>query len=409
MALVKAENMPAATPLEACLTTNIERLCELGQRGGRFVARSAFQRLRRVAGAERTDRLRIAIDDMQRRIRGTPWLYRDHFEVTQGTWGGVLRIHDETGRLLGENHGLPRGVHTHPTIAMQASNFVGSRRSKPYNESALRHMARDWRAVRSLIATVRHAYFVDLGDDPRPLSILETMTLGRIVTAYPAFLLRAQPGAVDDHQIPKTVASAFKVMAGVHASIEHLIEHKATAEANLRAYISPDWLYDYIEDESLFVSAEGRACGGPERLIRETLHSVIDGPQQPSSLCQEQRTKHIALVRYGRLSTAIELLLIAAADIQRAALRFEPAPQLNEHAHLRGQIAAAVAELARTPALDTVLAPIADDDPVAARQALVEALDRLSRLAAQHLGRPAPVSKVDWSTLELRLRQRSAM
>ena len=70
----------------------------------------------RRLGRERVDALRAALDRGARRVRGTPWLHGDHFEVRLGTWSGVHRMLDDQERLLGENQGLPYGATTHPTI-----------------------------------------------------------------------------------------------------------------------------------------------------------------------------------------------------------------------------------------------------------------------------------------------------
>ncbi len=229
------------------------------------------------SGREKTDALRASLDRGSRRLRGTPWLNVDHFEVYSGTWVGVHRMLDEHGRLLGENQGLPYGATTHPTIEERTCPYAGSRNGRPYNASALKQMAKDWQGAKQLIGHLRAAYVDDLGSGDRPLSLIELQVLAHIVISHPAFAFRRARRPWGDGDTPSVVASAFKVMAGVPGPIKQILREGPMPGLVPHEVPDTDALYAYIEDNGLFLSADGWACAGPERLVRDVLRLAVHG------------------------------------------------------------------------------------------------------------------------------------
>ncbi|MEL7371846.1 MAG: hypothetical protein AAFN74_23180 [Myxococcota bacterium] len=357
------------------------------------------------------DRLLVRGDTALRRLRGTPWIHTEHFEVLQGTWNGVLRIHDDSGRLLGENHGLPWGATTHPTIELRPANFAGSRHGKPYNVAALRQMATLWPQVRTLIARARALFIGKEARGAPTLTLWEVMTVARIVTAYPAFLLRRHSAPLSDKQVPALVASAFKVMAGIHSSIEYMFEHDGPTGLDLEQTISARALFDYIENHGLFLSGDGRACGGPERLIRDILRVTTEGCAPTPRADETFELDAPALLRYGRFTAGIELIVRLAADIQAEQWTndgrrlqkpydrpIEPAVRASFRQQLIGVAARATSDDSLLDLLDAI-----DTTPERSQPFIIAALDRLSRRTRAVLGRSTEGPGFVWSDLRDRL------
>ena len=340
------------------------------------------------AGQEKADEIRASIDRLVRRMRGTPWLHRDHFEVCLGTWGGVLRMVDDTGRLLGENHGLPYGAKTHPTILEKTSTFPGSRRGKPYNASALKQMGKDWPPAKRLMAHLRAAYLRDVGVNARPLPLVELQVLARIVTAYPAYAFRRARRPLCDGEMPSVAASAFKVMAGVHATLEPMVREGPPAGLAVHEVPDVEVLFRFIEDGGLFISGEGWVCAGPERLVRDVLHLGVFGGDDAYSDIVPDAEELPALVRYGRTVAAIELLLLLAAELEHGASD----PEASQ------RILGAVRHVVHAPG-----SALLSGERPPTRAALIEARAELSATAAGHLGQPAPRESLQWSGFVQRL------
>lgn len=342
----------------------------------------------RRIGRERVDALRALLDRGGRRVRGTPWIHGDHFEVRLGTWSGVHRMLDDHGRLLGENQGLPYGATTHPTIEERTCPFSGSRKGRPYNASALKQMAKDWQGARDLMAHLRAAYLRDLGSPDRSLTLVEFQVLAHIIISYPAFALRRAEDPWGDRDLPSVVASAFKVMAGVPGPIKQIL--RDGPQAGLSPHETPDTdaLYAYIEDNDFFLSAEGWACAGPERLVREVLQLAVCGGEPATSSVAPAGDELPALIRYGRTVAAIELLLVLATDLDHGTSN--PGTVDRVLGAVEREMPAATFER------------LTDQGPPS-RDALVTALTELSAIAAGHLGRPAPRSSLEWAGFAHRL------
>ena len=355
-------------------------------------ARRILSILERVGGSDTADTVGFWADRALRRARGTPWLQTPHFEVTHGTWGGVLRVHDVHGRLLGEGQGIPWHGKSHPTIQLQPAPFPGSRHGRPYNATALRQMAKDWPQVLRLISEFRAAFLSFHGVHPsRPLKTGELWGLASVVTAYPAFMLRRAQYPWADHSIPSEVASAFKVMAGVSSSLEYMVT-RGSGPAALDQQIGVDALYEYIEQNGLFNSGEGRTCGGPERLIREVLRLSIEGPREALSY----RSELVAVVEYGLVALAIELLFALLEAVER-----RNAELLASLADRRTVITAA-AHFAADDAMIRILEPVVTGDAQQGLEALIEALNGLSVRARDALGRADVSGRLTTGDLDFR-------
>ncbi|MEM7675255.1 MAG: hypothetical protein AAF449_04530, partial [Myxococcota bacterium] len=158
-------------------------------------------------------------------------------------------------------------------------------------------------------------------------------------------------------------------------------------------------LFDYIENNGLFLSGEGRACGGPERMIREILRITVDGYSPVGRDDTPGENTSPALVRYGRFVTAIELLLKLGADLQAGPrpLAIDPNLQALFRQHLIHSAAEASGDESLLHLIDTI------DQTAQARSSILTALHHLSRRARAVLGRSTTGPGFLWSDLQGRL------
>jgi hypothetical protein len=209
---------------------------------------------------------------------------------------------DESGRPLGERY-LPPGALAGVELRMVRCPYRDARLGRPMNVSALAPIARGWSQVLSLVGALRAAYAERRS--VRSLSLADVWFLGRIATAFPAYLARnaARPLAA----IPLPVASAFKPSIGLHMAAERafLLGEDASSAANrerltavihgTRALLSPD-----------------AACPVSPRQLEEFLDAALSGagPEPAAELAAAFAPLERA-VAYGLAVASLELAKFA--------------------------------------------------------------------------------------------------
>jgi hypothetical protein len=192
-------------------------------------------------------------------------------EIVHGTWAGAFACRDAQGRFLGERSVNERAWGRAPHTEWKTWRAPGSRHGREYNATAMRQIAESWPRILADVGVIQRAQGCrNLGD---------LFTIARTVTSIPAFLYRRARKPLRDGRLLPHLASAFKVMAGVHALVEHSIR---TDRGPSFAKLHPaDELIAFLEQDGLFVSASGHACAGPESMVREILSLTMHGrPEQ---------------------------------------------------------------------------------------------------------------------------------
>jgi hypothetical protein len=134
----------------------------------------------------------------------------------------------------------------------------------------------------------------------------------------PAYLLRRRHRRVKDGDVPASVATIFKLVLGVQATIESMINSGYSFFSPVDIPTAKGF-YDYAEEFGLFVSGRNAACGGPPGKIVELLEVAINGKKRSGGR-DEKADDVIALI--GDLEPAVQYG-ICVARMEAAILLFQ--------------------------------------------------------------------------------------
>lgn len=260
-----------------------------------------LDRLAASLSQEQTDRLRLGIEAFRRRLGGPRRVLDRDVELSYGTWSAATACLDDAGRRLGEEHGLPHGVRELPNTEWRIWRRPGSRRGRPYNSTALREVAEAWRPLLADLDAITEVYTRLSGSAG---GLADAYYLARIGTSIPAYLYRRRSVPLRDGVLPSRLAALFKVCAGVHMTIEHIITH-GDREAWLAVRGAAPF-YEYVEEQGLFIAGTGRVCGGPRPMVLELLRHLFSHETSPAGAEAAVRSD------VGDLAPAVEYGIVAA-------------------------------------------------------------------------------------------------
>ncbi|MGH1439283.1 MAG: hypothetical protein ACRBBR_04150 [Cellvibrionaceae bacterium] len=226
-------------------------------------------------------------------------------ELEFGTWEASFYCYDVSGRLLGEN----AAIRCHPSIEWKKTKFSGNRQGKPYNHSAFKQIVDEWKHIVSDTAEIRSAYLGCVNKKDEPLNLADLYYISRIATSHPAFLIRKKSPSITPHSVPMRLAALFKVMAGIHMTVIHMLgHHELSAEELLSNDIDIEELYSYIERHYIFEVPSGHVCGGPKKMVIELIKLLIHGNQSNSSDQLSETYGDLSpLVKYGISCARIDM------------------------------------------------------------------------------------------------------
>ena len=213
-----------------------------------------------------------ALSGLAQRVIPAP--HQSHWmEWEYGIWVGAFAGFDEAGRQLGEANVLPEWRAIPLGDRWRPFKGPGIRQGRPYNVDAMQEMAQCWDDL-LLDAVALRSWYCREYQRSGHLSALDLYIMTSVAVALSAFLLRRGDAPVADGALPRRVAAAFKVLGGMYAATNRMMSqaHPLLLQEKLDA----DVFLQYLEDEQLLLSPEMRACGGPVKMIRQMLATLIE-------------------------------------------------------------------------------------------------------------------------------------
>ncbi len=210
-----------------------------------------------------------------------PAPHRSHWmEWEYGTWVGAFAGFDEVGRQLGEANVLPEWMAVPLDDRWRPFKGPGIRYGHPFNIDAMQEMAHCWDGLLQDAARLR-ALYCQRYQRAGVLSALDLYVMTSVAVSLSSFLLRRGDAPVADGGLPRRAAAAFKVLGGMYAATNRMMSQ--AHPLLLQEQLDVDEFLQYLEDEQLLLSPEMRACGGPVKMIRQMLITLIEPPaeQQP--------------------------------------------------------------------------------------------------------------------------------
>ncbi len=218
----------------------------------------------------------------------------------------VLPIHrvahpaiDRDGRQVGENNVADKLFLDLPT-ERRLCNYAGSRyhADAPINATALKHMSKRWPELLSLTEQLRHAFFARIPQQGPTPTIGEVHLLAVSCLAMVGYAMVRGVDPVPNGQLDPGLAAMFRLIDGVRIVTTQMVRDTAGKHGcDLPA--SPRIISDYAERESLFMDQWG-VCAGPQVLIDEYLHVLLDGASAPIKVQPDLAT------RVGDLDAALD-------------------------------------------------------------------------------------------------------
>lgn len=250
-------------------------------------------------------------------IAPPPYL-TDTMEFDYGLWLGISALHCEDSRQLGEDNTWPRLFRERIPTEYHTSNMPGSRAGSTINMTTLHIVMKRWGDVIPLIESLRANYDSRFAHDAGPLQLSDLYMLSKSGVALPALMARrGTSDRVIDGSLPATVATQFKVIAGVFMVVQDMLwSGRYSADSR----VDPETFFDDADDNGIFISPSGNACGGSRRKIIELYETVYrPGDQIAASLdLIAAYADATQLFDYAANSVWLEQLIVGAQrELQR--------------------------------------------------------------------------------------------
>lgn len=203
-----------------------------------------------------------------------PWEAED-MELHIGLWAGVSALFSDSGRQLGEENARPFLLNHHISAQTIISKYKGSREGREINMSALRIAMQNFDAALEITEAVRSYHLAQLPPS-HVLGIWDLYIIARASIALVAYQQRAK----HQHNVPRTVSDAltsqYQFISGVFMIGRHMLENGDPAIAQNNP-ASAETLYNYADENGIFISFNGMACAGSTKKIHEFLEFCNKG------------------------------------------------------------------------------------------------------------------------------------
>ncbi|MEP1420601.1 MAG: hypothetical protein ABJK59_02385 [Erythrobacter sp.] len=202
-------------------------------------------------------------------------------EFHYGLWHGVSALYSESGRQLGEENTRPFALNHHVPAEKITCKYEGSRSGCLINVSALRTAMQNFEAALAITKAVQARHVGDQGRAD-PLGIWDLYILSRASIALIAYQMRFRPQAQVPNRVSDDLTSQFQFISGVFMICRHMMENADCLIAQNQP-VPAKVLYDYADDNGIFISFNGMACAGSVKKIHEFLEFCIDCSPQDKS------------------------------------------------------------------------------------------------------------------------------
>jgi len=196
-------------------------------------------------------------------------------EFHYGLWAGVSALYSESGRQLGEENTRPFVLNHHIPGQTITCKYAGSREGREINMSALRIAMQNFDAALEITGAVR-SYHLALLPPSHVLGIWDLYIIARASIALVAYQQRAK----HQHNVPRTVSDAltsqYQFISGVFMIGRHMLENGDPAIVQNNP-VSAETLYNYADENDIFISFNGMACAGSTKKIHEFLEFCNKG------------------------------------------------------------------------------------------------------------------------------------
>ena len=328
------------------------------------------------------------------RVRRPPYK-TDTMEMDYGMWRGLSSIHCRQGRQIGEENTEPKVLRERFPTEYRVSNLPGSRAGRRINLATLRSVMQGWTDAMELVMALRQRYVEVLPSPAGRMPVYDTFIFSKYAVGFAAYLSRRGTRQLEDGEVPVPIANEVKLVAGMFMIVQHMLDFGEEPRAP-DAVMTGVELYDYADQNGVFISPSGHVCAGSQSKITELLDCVVEGGDayQPfgeavSAVLHEAGSLDRAL-RYGFASLQLELTMAAwRSELLLYALR--GAKRLEVHdvlAHARQQVGP-------TPGREQLLANRS--------RALGQILGRLAEARIEW-----PVRSVDVAEIRARVEDREA-
>ena len=231
-------------------------------------------------------------------------------EFDYGLWLGISAIHCVDGRQLGEDNTWPKIFREPIPTEFRESNMPGSRSGLKINMTTLHIVMKAWTETLPVVAALRSLYLSNSLPGLATLSIPDVYLVSRLGVSVPALMARRHNQPVADGEIPRPIATQFKIIAGLFMIVRNMLQ-EGHLEWLRKAEYDSDELFDYADSEGVLISPNAHACGGSRRkivelieLLRTGRHSYADDSQSLSEHVDVQQ-----LMAYAAEAQMLELCM----------------------------------------------------------------------------------------------------
>lgn len=253
-------------------------------------------------------------------------------------------VFDVEGRPLNELR-APEAQRRGVPFVIKTCPYVGTRKGKMMNVSALRQAHAhhvDWL---ELISRLRQEYFRRRGE--RRTTLEDVQRIGNVLCHLPEYLVHRAANPVPRDELPPVVAVAYKAMVGMRLAASRCFIYLLRYADERWAEPIPDeaLLIDFAEQNGLLIDpGNGNACAGPQAMIAESFRVAQFGSAASTSggdAIESLRLDTDAALQYGDLHFQIFLIRTITAAlalprlqvIQRLGPTREPAYRPTQPRH----------------------------------------------------------------------------
>lgn len=186
---------------------------------------------------------------------------------------------DGEGRQVGEANVFPKALRMEVPTRWRTCIYPGSRHQseRPMNVTALKTMRAHWAQMMAILLRVREAYLQRFPEARQGWTVGHLERLAVAVLALPTHTLVRADKPLGNGEMHPALSCLFRVTDGLRMTMHQML-FVPVAEPTLSpvAPVSSSEILAYAERNHSFHSEHG-VCAGPNAMIEEFLHTLVDG------------------------------------------------------------------------------------------------------------------------------------